>query len=221
MIPNSSQAKLEQVLLDGKRHTLPKGQILQFTDETMLLSILRTGYVKRYSITNEGSQSIQSIYGPGDVFPLTPVFRLIFDQKLYTGQETFYYEAMTPVMLYSVHRTALEDAIAADSGLYKDLLYACGVRLRSNIQRLENISLKSAQKQVAHQLIFMAEQFGTHSDDGLIIEVPLTHQTLAGILNLARETVTNSMLRLQEKGLITTVPKLTIVDIEGLRKLAS
>jgi CRP/FNR family transcriptional regulator len=221
MIPNTSQAKLEGLLLSGRQHKFPKGQVLQFSDDTMMLSILRSGYVKRYSITNDGTQSIQSIYGPGNVFPLTPVFRALFDLKLYLGQETFYYEAMTPVVLHSVDRTLLETAIADDTDLYKDLLYVCGIRLRSNIQKLENRSLKSASKQLAHQLVFLAQKFGVPEDNNIVIDVPLTHQTLAGLLNLARETVTTNMTRLQEKGLIKSEPKLTIIDIEGLRKAAS
>lgn len=216
------QTNLASQLRNHTQKQLPKGHALYFSDDTTTIAIIDSGYVKRYLITNDGSQSIQAIYGPGDIFPLTPIFRILFDQALYTGQETLYYETMTPVTLHAMSKEAFKEIVASDPSLYKDLMSVCGVRLRSNIQRLENMALKSALKQVAHQLVFMAEQFGTPNPDGTItIEVPLTHQTIANSLSLARETVTQAINRLVERELIQTDPSLRVIDMHGLRNLSA
>lgn len=212
---------LRAALLGGRQQKFPKGQVLYFSDDRMTLGILESGYVKRYSITSEGNQSIQSIYGPGDIFPLTPVFRLLFNMELSTGSEVLYYEPITAMTMYSISATELQNLLQEQPNLHKDLLFVCGERLKSNIQRLENISLKTALSQVAHQLLYFAERFGTTEDGVTTINVPLTHQTLASILNLARETVSLNIQRLQDKQVITTSPKLAVTSLDGLRREAS
>ncbi len=186
----------------------------------MLLSVLEAGYVKRYSITDDGGQSVQSVYGPADIFPLTPVFKAIFHQEIYHGREPFYYEPITPVVMHTIDRVALENAVAQDATIYRDLLYVSGTRLGSNIQRLENMSLRVANRKVAHQLVYFADTFGEKTKEGTRILAPLTHQSLADILNLARETVTHCMIRLEAKGLIKVDKHIIVTDIEKLRQAA-
>ncbi len=220
MRTNRQQADLEKLILSGRRIRMPKGQALYFTDDQYTLIILTEGFVKRYLITNDGSQSIQSIYGAYDVFPITPVFKILFGQPVYTGLETAYYEAVTPITFHAINRATLEQAVQDNPKLHRDILYACGIRLRTSMQRLENSSLKSAKKQIAHELVFLAEEFGSKKDGKVYIDMPLTHQTLASILNLARETVTVALNRLAEKELIETGAGLVILDLEGLIKAA-
>ena len=215
---DQSKSPLLKLLSSGKQHQFPKGQVMHFADERMLLSVLNTGYVKRYSITDDGSQSIQSIYGPGDIFPLTPVFKALFNKDIYLGQEGFYYEAMTPVIMHSVDRETLVAGLVAEPAIYKDLLYVSGVRLSSNIQRLENMSLRVANRKVAHQLVHYANKFGKKNDKGITLQLPLTQQNLANILNLARETVTNCLIALQDKGIIESDKHIVILDLDALKR---
>ncbi len=211
---------LLKLLLNGKQYKLPKGQILQFSDERMQLSVVKFGYIKRYSITFDGSESIQSFYGPGNVFPLTPIYKTVFNKDIYRGLEVFYYEAIADSAVYSINQSALQEAVVNDPMIYKDLFYTAGVRLGSNIQRLENMSLGSAQSRVAHLLVYLADKYGEATSQGSSIMIPLTHQTLASSLNLARETVTHSITRLHEKELIIPGKHIVVIDIEKLRREA-
>lgn len=217
---NPQESSLVKLLLQGKRHRLPKGQMVQVFDERMMLNIVRSGYVKRYLINSDGTLSVQSVYGPGDIFPLTPVFKNLFNQDIYHGEETFYYETITSTDVYSISQTTLREAVEQGADIYQDLLYVSGERLSSNIQRLENMALRSAHSRVAHQLTHYAGKFGKKTDQGVVIQLPLTHQTLANILNLARETVTHAMTRLQEKGLIAINKTITVIDLDKLRREA-
>lgn len=212
-----AKSPLMQLLQNGRRHKLPKGQILQFSYDQLLLSVVKTGYIKRYSITDDGSESIQSIYGPENIFPLTPVYKTIFNKDIYHGQEAFHYEALTPASIFSIDQSTLEEALNENPIIYKDLLFVAGVRLGSNIQNLENMSLGTAQGRVAHLLVYFADVFGQKSSEGITIELPLTHQTLANALNLARETVTHSLIHLQEKELIVSGKNIVVPDLDKLR----
>lgn len=221
MTPVPNNFALAELLGQGSRHNLPKGQIMQVTDRNLLFTV-DSGYIKRYQITNSGTSSIQSIYGPGDIFPLTPVFNMLLDLDIYSGTEIFYYEAITPAGVHSVGQSELVTAIDQNPMLYKDLLYVSGRRLNSNIQRLDNIALVNAHRRVAHQLAYFAEKFGKKDGDSIIIDVPLTHQDLGAVLNLARETVSHVLGRLRDKGIIDAAHKnITVLDLKKLRHEAS
>jgi hypothetical protein len=76
------------MMLSGRKYKLSKGQIIQSTDDRRVFNYLVTGYVKRYLITNDGSLGVQVIYGPGDVFPITLAFSVLFDQTINESPET-------------------------------------------------------------------------------------------------------------------------------------
>ncbi len=213
---------LYQLLLSGKRQVVPKGEIVHGFEDKTLLHLIKSGYIKRYMIQNDGSRSIQVIYGPNDIVPLTPVYNAVFGLKIYRGPETYYYETMTDVALYSINHDSLKAAIEKDPSLYRDLFHAAGVRLNSFIHRLEDASITGSHRRVAHLLIYLADMFGTLTKDGgLIIDLPLTQQTIAEILGLARETVTHSVVNLRDKGLlIASDKKIILPDPEKLQREA-
>lgn len=207
------------LLTTGKYRRLPKKQVLNLSDGHMTLSLVKSGFIKRYMITNEGYHSVQAIYGAGDIFPLTPIFKQFFDKDIYRGDETYYYETITDSYMYSLSTIELVEALQEDPLLYKDLLYVAGMRLGSNILRLDSIALKTASRRVAHRLLYYADKFGEKKDGASTLKMPLTHQNIADILNIARETVTHCMMRLQEKGLIKTEGKTIIVpDMQALKR---
>jgi CRP/FNR family transcriptional regulator len=215
-----SESPLVKLLLNGKNYRMAKGQMVQVFDERMMLNVVRSGYIKRYLITDDGSQSVQSVYGPGDIFPLTPVYKSLFNRNIYRGEELFYYETITDASVCSISEATLRGAVLENTNIYRDLLYVSGERLSSNIQRLENMALRSAHSRVANQLAYYADKFGKKTSEGTAISLPLTHQTLANILNLARETVTHSLVRLHEKGLIKVNKTITVIDVDKLRREA-
>lgn len=211
---------LHDLVREGRRHKLPRGQILQSSDDRAMLNLLVSGYVKRYLIGNDGNLGVQYIAGPNYVFPLTPVFKVTLDQIIYTGPEVYYYQCMTPCEIFSIDQDTLQRAVETNSLLYKALFAEAGVRLQDNIQRLENLSLKSAYNRVAHQLVYYARQFGTQQSNGIKLDVPLTHQDLADNLSLTRETVSTCMMRLRKNNLITSDKSIIVINSKQLEEAA-
>lgn len=193
---------------------------MQSSDHRVQLNILVAGFVKRYLINNDGELSVQSIFGPGYVFPLTPVFMNLLGQSLYSGPETIYYEAMQDAEVFSISLETLKEKIEADPTLYKELFAEAGIRLEDNIQRLENLSLKTSYKRLAHQLVFFASKFEENEKTGRKILIPLTHQDLADILSLTRETVSTAMVELRKKNLIQTGKYISVPSLAKLKEEA-
>lgn len=207
---------LTQLMLTGRHYKRAKGQVVQSFDDTAAVKLLKTGYVKRYLISKDGSLGVQSIYGPGYFFPLTAALMSLLNQKIYHGAETYYYEAITNAEVYSLSLEALKAAAKADPLIYRDVLFESGKRLESNIQQLENMALRQPGMRVAHELVYLARQFGEVTPSGTKLAMPLTHQDLSDILSLSRETVSRAIIKLREDGLLGAGSRIEIPDIDRL-----
>jgi CRP-like cAMP-binding protein len=220
MIQFNSPNDLRELLLSGRRHKLSKKQILQSTEDRQVMNLVKSGYIKRYLIANDGTLGIQVVYGPGNIFPVTLALKALFNQEVYS-KEIFYYEAMGDAEVYTIDISTLVKAVDDNPLIYRDLLEETGKRLNSTLQGLENLTLKSSYKRVAHQLAYFASRFGEKTDKGLRINVALTHQDLANILSLTRETVSTCMSDLRERGLISSdKQKIIVTNPKKLEKLA-
>jgi len=208
--------ELREMMLKGRRFKLTKNQIIQSTDDRRVFNYIVSGYVKRYLIANDGSLGVQVIYGPGDVFPITLAFSILFDQTINESPETYYYESMTEGEIYTINEVDLKETVEKNPRLYRDLMSVAGKRLHSTLHGLENLTLKSSYYRVAHELFYIAQRFGEQTDKGIKIQIPLTHQDLADILSLTRETVSTCMVQLRENGLITTNKNIIVKDIKKL-----
>jgi CRP-like cAMP-binding protein len=211
---------LKVMMLKGRRFKLTKSQIVQSTDDRRVFNYIVTGYIKRYLISNDGSLGVQVIYGPGEIFPITLAFSVLFDQAINESPETYYYEAMTDGEIYTINEEDLKASVDADPKLYRDLMAIAGKRLHSTLHGLENLTLKSSYYRVAHELLYIAQRFGEKKAGSVKICIPLTHQDLADILSLTRETVSTCMVQLREKGLISTGRNIIVKDIKRLEEEA-
>lgn len=211
---------LYRELIEGRKLLVRKNQVFQTTDYRESLTLISQGYVKRYKINNSGSESIQGIYGPDDIFPVTWMLKVLLGLKVYDGPETFYYETMTDAVVHTISQEALEDLAKNDPGFYKTISYIAGVRLKTYIHNFENISLQGTEKRLAHQLYFHAKHFGTKTSKGTKILVPFKQKDLASLIDVTRETVSVNLKTLRERKLVDTGSFITVKDLEGLENLA-
>lgn len=211
---------LYKALLGARVMRIPKNQIFQATDHRESLTLIKRGYVKRYSITNAGNESIQSIYGPDDIFPLTWVFKTLLDQEIYAGKEVFHYETITDAIVYILNEEELKKLADKDPIIYKELLFVAGTRFRSNIHNLENMSLPNIEKRLAHQLFYYAKYYGIPTTKGVKIPIPLKQRQLGSLLDTTRETVSVNLKLLREKGLVENDTFMNVPDLSKLEQFA-
>lgn len=210
-------ARLASLMKKGKLYSVDKGEVVVTTDDNQTLYFVKSGYIKRYQISNAGNTYIQSVYGPYEIFPLTFAYELLLNKSIYSGPETYFYEAMCKSELYKIEGQVLVETVKKEPLVYKDLFSVAGDRFQSNIQRLENISLSVYYKRVAHQLWFYANKFSDIKGQHAKLKIPLTQQDLADVLGTTRETVSLCMSELKKKGLIKSGKFITVKNIENLK----
>jgi CRP-like cAMP-binding protein len=102
------------------------------------------------------------------------------------------------------------------------------VILRLVAERLLYADLQQAQfathdvvGRVAHRLVELTERFGVDSDDGIVLDVPLSQEELAGWTGASREAVNKALQVLRSLHMIETGRRrFTVLDVDGLRRLA-
>ncbi len=182
---------------------------------------VKQGFVKRFFIKNDGSISVQGIYGSGDCFGIFALCNDLIEPCFYKGSEEYYYEAMSDsVQLSFIPKEELLAALARDKSLYQDLFSILARRSLSDVWILENKGIDTAYKQVAHILTFYATRYGKKKGASRCIDVPFTQQDLADILGMSRETVSHSIAELKRNGFIKGKRTLTVQDIDTLKREA-
>lgn len=201
-----------------------KGQVIYSLDFEEEFYMVNQGYVIRYLVKDINNRSVQSLYGPGYFFPLTPLYRTLMSYDLNEKYAHYMYEAVTDAEIYSVSNAKLVKNIEKNMALYGDILYEAGKRLKSNIQRLESMALNSTTKKIAHLLAYFADEFGSTNRDGIKVSCtlpfPLSTQDLSEHLNIPREKIIKAINRMKAKGqIVFSGNYITITDMDMLKDI--
>jgi CRP/FNR family transcriptional regulator, cyclic AMP receptor protein len=102
------------------------------------------------------------------------------------------------------------------------------VILRLVAERLLYADLQQAQfathdvvGRVAHRLVELTDRFGVETGDGIVLDVPLSQEELAGWTGASREAVNKALQVLRSLHMIQTGRRrFTVLDADGLRRLA-
>ena len=195
----------------GKPQRVGKKEIvLGWEKELSYVYFIEKGFIKAYSVSSDGEELIQLIYGPGEVFPLP---------WAYTGiPREDYYEAVVNVLLFKIpieHFQAFSQSsiVASDT-----LARLVAQQLNAYGDRIDNLEYKKPGQRLACCLLFLAGRFGRLDSNGITIAGPFTHQLIADTINLARETVSREIAFLEYDGLLEQKDRrITIKNLAALK----
>lgn len=204
-------AKIQEFFKSGRRFVYKKGEIIIHAGDTPQgVYCIEQGFVKVYSLSKEGEENIHTIYKTGELFPLLWTFRGI--------ARNVYYESLAGATLWRVSREDFLTFAKTSSKVFMSLLDHVAEQLYAYADRLENLEYNNAYERVVYCLLLLASRFGVKHGNTIIIDVPLNHQEIADLINLARETASRLIEKLEDKNLISQ--KKHRIVIEDLEKLA-
>ena len=95
-------------------------------------------------------------------------------------------------------------------------------RLREADQQIEYLAFKDARGRVASILLELLKKHGKPSSNGYTIDIKLTHQELANLSGVTRETASRILSEFEGDGLIRLQERRIVIPSEkGLRDLVS
>lgn len=206
----------------GQVQKYSAGEIYHSQDFAEALYMLKSGYVKRYQVAEGNKRVIELIYGPSHIFPLTHLYKKMFNTDHNQDNLVYVYQAMSDIEIYRIGVNEIVEATDKDPKLFIDLFYEAGLRLRANINRLASNALVSDYQKVAHQLVSLADEFGKYDKTGkqgaVTILVPLEPVDMSEQLNISIEAADAMLDNLEKRGLITIKgDSISIPDLDMLK----
>ena len=196
------------------RSSLQAGQTLFRTGDSVNgIYVLKSGALKSYVTTADGEEQILAFYSPGDV---------VGYDGITGGRHSRNIVALSPAVICRMPTESLVSACGFGNGIQESLLDGMGreiLRLQGML-RLERLS---ADQKMVLFLLNQARRQGKSGDaDGAtVVSLPMSRGEIGRFLDLATETVSRCLTRLQASGHIRiNRNEIELLDSAGLQQLS-
>jgi len=205
---------VEEMFNSGKIRDFKKGDIVFFEmekDDTFYLIL--DGVVGIFVESEGGKEKILSILSKGNFFgemailegkPRSAGVRVLEDARfLILGKKNFL------------------NMITKEPKLSLNVIVEMSRRLRYTDQQIKDLIFRDAVSRLARSILVLSDEFGKKKDGDIVIDFAITHQSIAEITGLARETVSRVFTRFEEENVLKIEKhRITIHGIEKLRRFA-
>jgi CRP-like cAMP-binding protein len=158
--------------------------------------LLVKGIVKQYSISSIGEEQIVSFHADNELFPLP----WIFNQ---TSSTLAHYETVTDCELLTFDKSEFLKALDDDPKLQRVMLDHFANNYTSLLMRIRALEQSQALEKIMFTLYYLLRGYGKEMRDGkYLIQLDLTHATIASLVGLTRETTTTRLNQLKRHGII-------------------
>jgi CRP-like cAMP-binding protein len=183
-------------------------------DEITDVYYVQTGFIRLYSMLADGKELTLNIFKPGTYFPIFLIFNSISNPH--------YFQAMTPTKLSKIPKGEILRFIKNEPDVLMDFTTRLSRGLQGLINNIQYSLFGSVHTKLISTLLLLAKRFGEPLPDGaVLIPIRLTHQDVANIIGVARETASLEIIKLTQKHLISDKRrKIIILNVPRLEQEA-
>jgi CRP/FNR family transcriptional regulator, cyclic AMP receptor protein len=207
-----SEAELLAVAPLFTEREFKKGTILFLEGDTgEEFYLIESGVVKIYRI-DDAKEIILALFRDGDYFG-----EMSLISEGLTRSATA--ETLELTTVFSLNRSVFVQFMEKSPKLCLKLLEVTMDRLRTANEQIYDLTFLGVRTRLLKSIMRLSDQYGTQTEDGLLIDVKLTHQQLANMVGTVRETVTKVLQELQDEQLIEIEKKRIILkDVDCIRQ---
>lgn len=202
--------RLERILDGIAIKEVPKGKLLNTPGVTPgLLYLVLRGRLRAYQMTVDGHELLLELIPEGGFDGLLSV----------AGRRGHFTEADDDSVVASLALPTLERLIALEPTVARNLFQLIIERLEGREEHLEAVVLHDPSQRLGRQLLALGETLGRRQGNRVALKPRLTHQMLADMLGVRRETVTLHLGQLTEMGAVSVEKGRFLLDVEALQKI--
>ena len=176
--------------------------------------VIASGAVRAFRMNQDGREQIIHVERAVTTIAEIPVF----DNGSYPSTTA----AEEPTVVYFLNKELVLQTALKHPQLALSAVKLIASRLRRCAELVETLALREVGQRLARLLLEQARINGKRVNDGIRIQLNLTHNQLASRIGSVREVVTRMLTRLQEQGLIVHEGKdILIPDIDILSEYAA
>lgn len=200
------------------------GQFTPFTlkpDELLITShtttpqvfYLTSGIVKQIATTQKGQELTLNLFKPGSFFPLM--------NGLLDLPNSYAFVCVTECQGFKAPLSKVKEYLQSDPTVAYSVMLRLLSGLHGMLQKTEKLMQGDALPLLIQTLVTLSERFPS-DDTQREITIPLTHQQLAELTGLSRETVTRELSRLRSENLIAIQQhRIQLLNIDVLQSKIS
>ena len=197
------ELKIEELFADGRERSYPKNQLIHYQGDSLThLYLLREGHIKAYTILDSGDTRTILLLSPGDIFPLA--FSTSLDWKNYHIKH--FYQTLTATTVQAVECDVFKRQIETDPAkmqIYASYLSASNQALMNQLEVMKN---KKAINKVELLLPYLILKLGDQiAPKTYKLRIRLSHQEVADISGVTRETTTTLVKQLENSGVLEQI----------------
>ena len=198
---DSSYSKhVDELFAGGRQRTYPKNQLIHYQGDPLShIYLVRNGYIKAYTILDSGDTRTILLLGPGDIFPLSFSSSMVWTN--YTIR--YFYQTLCDTEVSVLPSDILKDKIDGDPemlGTYMTYLSASNEAIMTQLEVMKN---KKAIDKVEMLLPYLISKAGKRiRPDIYELQLKMSHQEIADLSGVTRETTTTLIKELENRGVI-------------------
>jgi CRP/FNR family transcriptional regulator len=172
-----------------------------------------SGTIKVTKLLASGREILITILQRGSVWS---------DRSILNGYwKDVFVEALEPSEVASVDGTAFEKVVRSSPDLLAMFMQRISEQVSDALTLLDDFRGRDVASRLARVLVRFSKQYGVPTDNGVRIELPVTHQDLANMIGTARETVSRNMARFRQQGFVKDghAATLEILNLDSLEAL--
>jgi CRP/FNR family transcriptional regulator, cyclic AMP receptor protein len=215
MNKTEAAAKVRAFFSQNPVHFYKKGEMVLIPGNPISdVYYVQTGLIRLYCLLGDGKELTLNIFKPGSYFPMFLI--------LNNTPNINYFQAMTTAKLSKIPKDKIVHFIENEPDVLLDFTKRLSVGLNGLITTIQYSLFGSVHTRIISALILLSKRFGeTLSDGTVVIRINLTHQDIANIVGIARETASLELEKLIKKNLITDKQRRIIIhNIPKLQKEA-
>lgn len=205
---------LDRILGNARSQRIAKGQIIFEQDaEARSFFLLLDGHVRVIKSTPQGQDIIVRYISPGELMGIAQAL----------GHATYPASAIAAVdCVVLVWPGASWSEFAATFPAFGANTYkTVGNRLQDAHTRVIEMSTEQVDRRVAHALLKLIAQSGKKTEEGVLIDFPISRQDIAEMTGTTLHTVSRLLTAWEEMGLVLSGrQKVTVTDANALSRIA-
>jgi CRP-like cAMP-binding protein len=211
-----SPSDRDELIAAGRFRRYSKGaSVFLEGDPGDFVLLIIEGRAKIVASTAEGSESLLSIRGPGDLVGELAAIDAASARRMASMI------ALDPLACRILRADEFMDFLEHHPAAALELLRVVAGRLRDAERRRVEFGAYGSTRRLARLLIDLAENRGASSDGALDLGTGLSQQEMAGLIGTSRESVARALHVLRGEGLLATGRRsLTVLDLDRLRSYA-
>ncbi len=191
-----SDDELENVTSFCNKKFYKPGEFLFFElDNVENIYIISSGRVKLSKLSANGKELTLGFAVNNAVFGE----EALFSDELYSMNS----EAVEESCVTICSKNDMEELFLNKPQIAVKVIQSLSKKLNHSTKQMSDLAFRNVRERLISTLQRLAENYGHKTNEGWMIDFQLTHNELASIINASRVTVTHTLTKLRDEGIVT------------------